>query len=153
MNVKEMDTCKWRGMEVNPANGNVIWKTDCSELFACRPGELPDCCRCGREPQLTIMTAEETNEHGARQSRIPGRYDLLPPEAIEQAAIVLKAGEHYGKDNWRRISCEDHINHALRHIFQYLANDQSEPHLGHALVRLMFAVGVRTDLKDQAERV
>ena len=87
----------------------------------------------------------ETNEHGARQSRIDGRYDLLPPIAIAQIATVLKQGhDKYGDGNWQKIAKTDHVNHALAHIFKYLEfdADDAEHHLAHAATRLLFALEV-----------
>lgn len=82
----------------------------------------------------------ETNLNGGKQSYTPARFDLLPPEAMAQAAMVLKHGaDKYGTDNWRRIDTRDHVNHALQHLFNYLQNGELED-LTHALCRAAFAV-------------
>lgn len=95
------------------------------------------------------MTEIVINERGGSQSRLDERYDLLPTNAIASAARVLADGAaKYGVDNWRLIDERDHINHAIAHLFKHLADDQSEPHLDHALVRIMFAA----DLKATASK-
>ncbi|MDK2933582.1 MAG: hypothetical protein PWP27_1392 [Clostridiales bacterium] len=81
------------------------------------------------------------NEKGGKQSKALYRMDLIDPYAILKAAKVLAEGaEKYGKDNWRLIPCEDHINHAIIHFYSWLAGDRSDEHLAHALCRAIFAV-------------
>ncbi len=82
------------------------------------------------------------NEKGAKQSAIPYRCDLLDDKAMLRLAGILHAGAvKYGDTNWRDISLQDHINHALTHIFKYQAGERGdEDHLGHALCRTLFAV-------------
>lgn len=85
----------------------------------------------------------ETNKYGGKQSKLTGRYDLLDPIALDAIASILATGaEKYGEDNWRLITTCEHLNHALTHIFRWLANDKTENHLGNALTRLMFAYSV-----------
>lgn len=107
---------------------------------------------------------KETNERGGRQSRVPFRLDLLPAEAMLRLGQVLKRGSAYGKNNWRLIPAQDHINHALTHILAHqllvdqrkhkseLAEllevfelEEDEDHLGHALCRLAFAMEADAD--------
>lgn len=90
----------------------------------------------GLSPDQAIVT----NERGGKQSSTPYAFHLCPPEAMFSAAKTLAYGaERYGAENWRNIDIPDHLNHALQHIFGYLAGDVSDEHLSHALVRLMFA--------------
>lgn len=84
------------------------------------------------------------DEDGGKQSKTVGRFDLVPGEAIIRAAAICEAGENHGHNNWRRIKYASHINHALQHLSALLADDTSDDHLGHALVRLMMAVAVET---------
>lgn len=63
------------------------------------------------------------------------------------AATVAKYGaEKYGEDfyhrNYTKIPPEEHINHAIQHLYAFLAGDESDNHLGHAIVRSMFAYEV-----------
>lgn len=81
-------------------------------------------------------------EPGGLQSLLNLRFDLLDTKAIFQLAGILDYGaKKYGENNWRKISVESHLNHALVHIFAYLQHDTQDDHLGHAFCRLMFALG------------
>ncbi len=82
-----------------------------------------------------------TNESGAKQSALPYRCDLLPASATLAVAKVLGHGAaKYGANNWRGIPVEDHLNHALTHIFAHLAGDKSDDHLDHAACRMLMAL-------------
>lgn len=86
-----------------------------------------------------------TNENGGKQSASPYAFELLPPHALFEAAAVAKHGadkygESFGNRNYTKIDSKSHLNHALQHIYAYLAGDTSDDHLSHALVRMMFAV-------------
>lgn len=84
-----------------------------------------------------------SNELGGKQSKLEYRFDLIDTIAIFQLANVLHRGEvEYGKDNWRKIDTESHLNHALSHIYAYLAGDTQDNHLSHAFCRLMMSIGV-----------
>lgn len=94
----------------------------------------------GVEPDAPVI--ENTN--GGKQSDTPYGFHLVPTSAIFAAAQVLKYGaDKYGETfehrNYTKIPCVDHLNHALQHIYAFLAGDTQDDHLGHALVRLMFA--------------
>lgn len=85
-----------------------------------------------------------TNDRGGKQSRIESNFHLmhLIPEYCYQVVFsILEAGAvKYGLDNWMKISTEDHINHAIRHLRLFLAGDTSENHLGNASCRCLFAL-------------
>lgn len=99
----------------------------------------------------------ETNEKGGKQSKLETRCDLLDGQAMFVLARVLKLGaEKYTPNNWRLIDEMSHVNHALEHLFRYLADQPSpglldefaleppeEDHLAHAFCRLMMAVAQR----------
>lgn len=88
-------------------------------------------------------TPKEVTEQGGKQSWTPYRFDLLDPLAVFALARVAANGaREYGEGNWRLIECNDHLNHALQHIYGHLAGDTQEDHLSHALCRLMYAVAV-----------
>ena len=99
------------------------------------------CVNCVYEAARHAADAEVvTNEAGGQQSHVAARYDLLPHKALKEEAIVLGEGAaKYGVDNWRLISKEDHINHAIAHLFLALAGDTSENHLANAACRVHFA--------------
>nr|DAW90247.1 MAG TPA: hypothetical protein [Bacteriophage sp.] len=72
---------------------------------------------------------------------------MLPPHAVFAVAQVAKQGaEKYAETLWnrnyKRIPPEEHINHAVQHLFAYLAGDESDDHLSHAILRAMFAYEV-----------
>ena len=81
-----------------------------------------------------------TNKYGGRQSVMEARLDLLPPEAMMEIGKILNQGAvKYGENNWHKTTINENINHALNHIFAYLAGDTQDDHMGHAHCRLMFA--------------
>lgn len=92
---------------------------------------------------LADLVASETihtNSKGGKQSYTPACFALLPPEAIATVAVVLGQGaSKYGANNWRNINVQDHINHALQHLFSYLSCN-NETDLSHAATRLLFAL-------------
>ena len=85
----------------------------------------------------------ETNEHGASQSKMFRRYDLLPPLACSDIAEILaKGAQKYGEWSYTHIKPSDHLNHAIQHIFAYIACDDQEgdviEHAKHAACRILF---------------
>lgn len=88
----------------------------------------------------------EVNEHGGKQSKMEYAFDQLDPLAMfDLSGILQKGSEKYGRNNWKKITPEEHVNHALQHIFAYMAGDKQENHLGHAFCRIMFAIVVDRD--------
>lgn len=87
-----------------------------------------------------------TNEQGGMQSHIPYAFHLLDANATMAVARVFGEGaERYERDNWRKISCEEHINHALTHLFAALGGDKQDEHLEHAGARLIMAIATQGD--------
>ena len=86
----------------------------------------------------------EVTKTGGEHAAVPYRFDLIPPEAMFALAKVLHEGivSGYTKDNWRKIDCNTHLNHALSHIFAHMAGDSQDDHLEHALTRVAMAVTV-----------
>lgn len=88
----------------------------------------------------------ETNDSGGKQSAVPYAFDCFDPNAMFAMAKVLKEGkDKYGKNNWKKIPTDDHLNHLLMHIFAFMAGDQSDEHMAHIMCRAMFAAGVYYD--------
>lgn len=85
---------------------------------------------------------DDVNKQGGKQAYIDGRPELIPPTAVKIISKILKAGAaKYSRDNWRKISEEDHLSHALLHIYNYLEGKESlEDDLGNATCRLLFAL-------------
>jgi hypothetical protein len=91
----------------------------------------------------------DTNERGGMQSKLAVRYDLLDGRAMDRLAAVLAYGaKKYAPDNWRLIDVDAHLNHAMKHIMNYLdlracrVVQSADDELGHAFCRLFMAVAV-----------
>lgn len=83
---------------------------------------------------------KHVNPSGGIQTKLPVRCDLLPADVLLEVSKVLAHGaDSYGENNWKLIDVNDHINHALTHIYRFQIEDNSEDHLSHAICRLMFA--------------
>lgn len=87
------------------------------------------------------------NKAGGRQSACAYSFaEGFPAGAICDVAAVVKHGkEKYGPDNWRKIPRKDHLDHALTHLFAYIAGDEQDDHLEHAACRLLFALETRNE--------
>lgn len=57
-------------------------------------------------------------------------------EFREVSNILETESKKYGVEN----SLNDHLSHALRHIYAYLAGDRSDNHLGNAACHLLSAM-------------
>ena len=70
------------------------------------------------------------------------RSDLVSPIGLREGARACAEGaSKYSDFNWEKgMPVHDLLNHAIAHIFQFLAGDRSEPHLGHAAWGLMAAI-------------
>jgi len=89
------------------------------------------------KPIINGVNSEEkvSNELGGKQSKLEYRFDLIDPKSLFALANVLHTGEQeYGKDNWRNIDTESHLNHAISHIYAYLAGDKQDDHLSHGVM-------------------
>lgn len=101
---------------------------------------MPEIKGIGPDAEIVV------NEQGGRQSRAVAAFHLMDAPTMIRLAKVLQYGaSRYERDNWRKISCEDHLNHALGHIFAHLAGDRQDDHLGHAFCRLMMACATEDD--------
>lgn len=66
------------------------------------------------------------------------------PDALIQIAKVLEYGaSRYKPNNWRLIPEEDHLNHALIHLYALETGDTQDDHLGHFLTRLMMVYATK----------
>ena len=94
----------------------------------------------GVEPDAPVIV----NEKGGKQSDSPYAFHMIPVSSILAAAEVCaygakKYGETIGNRNYTKIPTEEHINHAIAHMYAYLAGARTDDPLGHAIVRSMFA--------------
>ena len=104
----------------------------------------------GIQPDVPTVT----NEQGGCQSATPYAFHFLPPNAMFAAASVAKYGaekyrETYDDRNYKKIPAEEHINHAVQHLYAYLAGDRTDDHLSHAILRAMFAYEVDHERREQ----
>jgi hypothetical protein len=69
------------------------------------------------------------------------RYDLISPIGLQRVAETCAEGAiKYDDFNWEKgMPVHDLLNHAIRHIYLYLAGDRTEPHLAHAAWNLLAA--------------
>lgn len=89
------------------------------------------------------------NEQGGLQSATAGRFDLIPPKSMFRLAAIMEHGaKKYSKNNWKLIDIDSHVNHALQHLFAYMAGDSQDDHLGHALARASMAVELEEEQRD-----
>lgn len=89
------------------------------------------------------------NENGGKQSKLNERFDLIPAISLKIVASILAYGaEKYGVNNWQLIDTQDHINHALAHLYNFLDGDRDEEHLGHAACRVLFAIYTSQNVND-----
>jgi hypothetical protein len=81
---------------------------------------------------------------GAMRSAEPDayRFDLIPERAMRRLAATLREGAvKYSDHNWRKgFPWSNPANHALQHLYRFLAGDTSEDHLGHAMANLAFLI-------------
>jgi len=82
-----------------------------------------------------------TNAQGGKQSKLDYRFDLIDAKAMFALAKVMHEGaQKYDVDNWRKISVDEHLNHAESHIWAHRAGDKQDFHLSHAFTRTMMAL-------------
>jgi hypothetical protein len=135
-------------------NENRASSYKCSHAYA---GLAPSgrCKRCEKQYQKEqqMATKQKTaailspdapivqNANGGKQSDTGTRCDLLPPYAALHVAAILHAGaKKYGENNWHAIGVNEHVNHALTHLYAFLAGDDLDDHLGHACCRMQMAL-------------
>lgn len=91
----------------------------------------------------------EVNERGGKSAYIGVRYDLVPPAAFRAVGGVFEHGaQKYKPNNWKQVTIESHLNHAINHIYRHLENDKSEKcHLANAATRLLMALQLELERK------
>jgi hypothetical protein len=90
-----------------------------------------------------IITTTTHATGAVRSSDADGtRYDLITPIGLRRLAETCKEGaDRYGDFNWEKgFPIADLLNHAIRHVYLYLAGDRSEDHLSHAAWNVLGAI-------------
>lgn len=94
------------------------------------------------------------DENGGKQSKLEyavGSADVFATLAM--AKVQAEGDAKYGRDNWRLIPEDVHIEHALTHLALHRAGDTAEAHLAHALTRVHMAMAkhIRPDYYGEME--
>lgn len=95
---------------------------------------------CGPTPAPKV----ETNNAGGSQSFIGSALTEFPARVLLAVGRVFYVGrKRYGADNWKLIPVNEHLDHALRHIGNFLLR-RTPGDLVHAICRLAFAAWLAT---------
>jgi hypothetical protein len=70
------------------------------------------------------------------------RWDLISPIGLRALARTYAEGARkFGANNWENgMPVTDLLNHALAHVYKFLAGDRAEDHLPHAAWNILGAI-------------
>lgn len=146
-----------RAAQQSDAKASVIQATDTVECVDCGTvlkrrlftdeATVFRCTPCWKlHSALSKDAPLEVTPQGGKHSKIGMAFHHLDAGLmLTLASILYQGGAKYGRNNWKNISVEDHLNHALTHIFGFLSGDTQDDHLSHAILRVMFAEIVRRE--------
>jgi len=94
-------------------------------------------------PDLSPDAPIVSNAQGGRSSDPSCRLDLVDAAALLRIGEIFDYGaKKYSENNWRRVTINTQLNHALVHIYAYLAGNHQDDHLAHAATRAIMALAV-----------
>lgn len=83
---------------------------------------------------------ETTLSKGGKVSSTEYYFLDFDSQVLLDVAKISKNGcDRRGPDNYKKVTCNEHLDRALAHIHLFLAGDRSDNHLGNAICRLIFA--------------
>lgn len=95
-----------------------------------------ECC-CDDTPCEVTISFESGAVRSADAESV--RYDLITPIGLRRLAETYKEGSlKYSDRNWEKgMPASGLINHAVSHVYKWLAGDVEEDHLAHAAWNLL----------------